>query len=123
MTSLTSCIQKAGDLLQAKDKAAILRLAREHRTGGMSALEAGRTALAEHQADVAAQLDEMQGKASAQAQQADTKLSAERPQIHTEAFKGWYGDWSKESQDGANTDRSEGVRGSGSAGQRASVDS
>ena len=38
------------------------------------------------------------------------------------AFKGWYGDWSKESHDGANTDRSEGVRGSGSAGQRAAVD-
>ena len=81
MTSLTSCIQKAGDLLQAKDKAAILRLAREHRTAGMSALEAGRAALAEQQAVVAAQLEEME--AAARAQQADTKLSAERDRKST----------------------------------------
>ena len=45
MGSLTGCLKKAGDLLQAEDRRAILELADAYRKDGMSAAEAARAAV------------------------------------------------------------------------------
>ena len=52
MASLTNCIKKAGSLLRAEDKAAILDRARELRSAGQKPADAGRQAIQEHLSSV-----------------------------------------------------------------------
>ena len=94
MTSLTLCLQKAGKLLSAEDKADILRAARGHRSDGLDALAAGRLALVDQHAKVAELL-----KAEVARQPGAAKLApADKPEaslfkrlFDTDNFKKWFG--------------------------------
>jgi hypothetical protein len=57
MGSLTTCLKKAGDLLDASDRKAIISRARALRAGGMPSAEASRRAVEERAAEVQAMID------------------------------------------------------------------
>ena len=52
MASLTTCLAKAGDLLDPEDRAEILRMSSELRAGGLDAASAAREAIAARMAEV-----------------------------------------------------------------------
>ena len=52
MASLTTCLKKAGDLLDPEDRAEILRLAGELRASGLNSAEAARGAIQARMAEV-----------------------------------------------------------------------
>jgi hypothetical protein len=52
MASLTTCLKKAGDLLDPEDRAEILRMAGELRASGLSSAEAARGAIQARMAEV-----------------------------------------------------------------------
>lgn len=91
--SLSSCIAKAGALLSNQDKAALLSLARDYRSQGLSALEAAQAAVDEHLAVVGAQVDDAAAVEDVAREQAEVKQSAPRdPQTETAEFKKWFRD-------------------------------
>ena len=92
MTSLTLCLQKAGKLLSAEDKADILRAARGHRSDGLGPVAAGRQALVEQHAKVAELLkaEVARQPGAAKVAPADkTSYSVREDQTETPNFKRW----------------------------------
>lgn len=83
MASLTTCLQKAGDLLDPEDRAEILRLASELRGTGRDAATAAREAITARMAEVdrlmaGGQARPMDAPAQTEPQQVTTPAQAER---------------------------------------------
>ena len=89
--TLTSCIAKAGDLLSNQDKAAVLRLARDYRSQGMTLDEAAKAALDEQLAVVGSQVDDAAAVEDVAREQAEVKQSSARTHPYGNAPDGLMG--------------------------------